>query len=136
MKESKKCLYCKEVYFRKVCSKQWAKSKYCSRSCKARDRTGEKNSNWKGGVFQRSDGYVCRRIKVFQGKHSGKKYNLEHRLVMAKFLGRELMKTEIIHHKNGDTSDNRIENLEILTQKKHAKEHNKLRTRNKNGQYV
>jgi hypothetical protein len=37
----------------------------------------------------------------------------QHRLVMARSLGRPLRKDESVHHRNGDRRDNRLDNLEL-----------------------
>lgn len=86
---------------------------------------GEKNGNWKGGVHIRKDGYHLIRIGVVLRKNKGARYKLLHRVIIEKHLGRALLRSEVVHHKNHNKGDNRIENLEVLAQSTHAKIHMK-----------
>jgi len=68
---------------------------------------GNTHRNWKGGRCRDSFGYIM----VYTGKES---YELEHHIVMEKVLGRKLYPWERVHHRNGDRTDNREENLELV----------------------
>lgn len=73
---------------------------------------GEDSPNWKGGVHTRSDGYV--RISV-----NGKR-ELLHRHLLADILS----EANVVHHKDGNPSNNKLNNLEILpSQSEHARLH-------------
>ncbi len=88
----------------------------------------DKNWNWKGGRYTTKRGYVGVLLApgdfFFSMAHTDG-YVLEHRLVMAKHLGRCLHRWEWIHHKNGIKDDNRIGNLELQTASEHLRMHNK-----------
>lgn len=46
-----------------------------------------------------------------------------HRLVAEAMIGRKLRRGEVVHHKNGDTTDDRPENLEVMTRREHSRLH-------------
>lgn len=86
--------------------------------CRSCLHTGPDSTTWKGGRTIKK-GYI--QVKVYPDHPfyaemaSTTGYIAEHRLVMAQHLGRPLTRTEVVHHKNGNKTDNRIENLELYT---------------------
>ena len=90
---------------------------------------GGNNPAWRGGRTILKTGYV--RVPIYVDDpyfemavdNGGSYCILEHRHIMAKHLGRCLESWEIVHHKNGDRTDNRIENLELLPAKTSKQTH-------------
>ena len=71
-----------------------------------------------------SRGYVEGRIWVGGGQITVK----QHRLVMERHLGRQLLPDEDVHHVNGVKTDNRISNLEVVSHAQHTRITNSERT--------
>ena len=126
MKVIRICKKCgKEFFFNECPSTLNRKNRgiYCSRKCKGFgwDSSKENNNRWNGGKSIHWAGYILIKCKdhpnaTFLG------YVREHRLVMEKYLGRYLLKTEEVHHRNGIKTDNRIENLVLINNhSKHLK---------------
>lgn len=114
------------------------------------ERCGSKIDIWKGRtqpnqIRKRKFCSTCgkaRRIEVSRPKRLGKTYNkgyvmvwygdrkvLEHVLKAETVLGRRLKRGELVHHINGDPSDNRNCNLLICNKSYHNWLHNEMSRR-------
>jgi len=125
------CSVCNEgCLVRKHRGRDTGKPNFCSRGCKMRWQTatqdlshlkryefkkGQQAHNFKGG-HRHSAGYIM-------DYGDDRELYLQHRLVVEKFLGRKLRRSEVVHHINGDRTDNRIENLQLMNQSEHLKLH-------------
>lgn len=98
-------------------------SRYCSVPC-ARKKNGGHNKKPGPIWWKNSKGYIEGRVWI-----NGKRVRVkQHRWVMEQSIGRPLSSHENVHHINGEKTDNRIENLEIMPQGKHSAHHNNKRT--------
>lgn len=89
---------------------------FCSPTCATAWHSGEKHPNWTGGRSLDSNGYVL--VNVY-----GRGRIREHVLVAEATLGRRLLPGEQVHHRNGKKTDNRPENLAVMSIEDHGAAH-------------
>jgi len=63
------------------------------------------------------------------------RYIAEHRLVAEQKIGRYLQQMEVVHHINGITTDNRLENVEVMDSRDHNTLTAMARGREKDGKF-
>ena len=120
--------FCSRECNGKVRGKEWAQHAHKGRAAWTADSmasyltkmTGAGNPAWKGGVtyFRKHGNYKpikyvrCPVEFLPMARKDG--YVMEHRLFVARAVGRCLLRSEVVHHRNHDPQDNRLENLELF----------------------
>lgn len=124
--EKIKCVICNRIF--KAYKSQIKNKQCCSKACEGLRRSpilmAEKHHNWKGGRRLTTQGYIL--IHAPNHPNAKKNYYFEHRIIVEKHIKRILKKSEHVHHINGIRTDNRIENLQILSNSEHCFIHMKL----------
>jgi hypothetical protein len=114
--QQKKCPNCGKFY---EAASGWRKEKmFCSRPCLQEHYriNGGPRAVPIGTRFLEEDGYWSVKVTM-------KSWRPEHIVIVEKALGEKLKPDEIVHHRNGDKGDNRIDNLQVMTRVEHAKIH-------------
>lgn len=127
---SKNHRYCsKECYYKDLRNRNPQANRIC-KNCNKKFRTNpaylKRRKN--AGLFCCRECFVEYKKKnpsIYKEKSGYIKLNQkrEHRVVMEKYLGRILTRNEIVHHINGKKTDNRIENLLLMTNSEHTSFH-------------
>lgn len=128
------CEICGDFFYRRLHRVKGPKGGkgrvFCSRSCSSKATVAEQDLSHlipfrftKGQAAHNYKGLTKHALGYNVFREPGEERQLEHRLVVERFLGRKLSENEIVHHKNGVRTDNRIENLQIMDHSEHTKLH-------------
>ena len=106
----------KQIVNCKECGKEiyTTRHKFCCHEC----ATNYRKKHYEHKVYKEK-GYFVRYISGYNKKGNAK----IHRLVMEEHLGRKLKPNEVVHHINEDRTDNRLENLQLMTRGEHSRLH-------------
>lgn len=131
----KKC-YCGKEFTTYPSKIKLGRGKYCSKECclkvtnKILEANGQKTRFVKGQDAWNRKPFVLSSSKkyrmIYKPEHpfaTMRGYIREHRLIMEDHLKRYLDPIEIVHHKDEDTLNNKLSNLELLSGTEHRRFH-------------
>lgn len=104
------CPHCGEIF-----RPRKARQKFCSELC-AQAGQPRRSVTPIGQWFRNKKGYIVRK-ELIDGRRVEVK---QHRWMMENHLGRKLLPSEDVHHRNGVKDDNRLDNLQLLDHGEHS----------------
>jgi hypothetical protein len=138
------CVICNKPFKTYPSKVKLNRGKYCSKKCSDKMTLIKKgqhlsrSTEFKKGQPNKFYGHISYQIP----RKNGNKYKLvykpnhprrdhrgyvrEHRLVMEESIGRYLLPSEVVHHIDGNTLNNSLDNLELLDKREHDKRNTKL----------
>jgi hypothetical protein len=84
---------------------------------------GSDHPKW-NNILLSTDGYKKIRVGVYHPLADSNGYAYEHVIIYTSVFGAESVRDRIVHHRNGDKLDNRLENLMLMTVAEHNVHHN------------
>lgn len=105
------CLLCNETYV--VETYRLGRTKYCGSTC--RQKAAAIASGKVISEKYRGTGTKHKYIKM-NGRHM-------HRVIAEQKIGRPLRKGEVVHHIDGNSKNNEMDNLQVMKQSEHIKIH-------------
>lgn len=121
-REIRMCQTCGKPFTAELKASRPTWGRYCSMTCRNAAFKGKGNPNWRGGEPAHVKGYRY----VHAPDHPAANAQglvLKHRVVAEQMLGRPLLPTEDVHHRNSIRDDNRPENLEVIDHRDHSRKH-------------
>lgn len=96
---------------------------------------GPNNARWNDGKIISEEGYVKLRVGKNHPLADPNGYAYEHLVIWAAAGNPLPASDELLHHRDENKRNNRLENLERITRSGHATHHNRERGRNDMGQF-
>ena len=101
-----------------ICGNEFIAKRSSQKVCSTECRRKYKSMNVEHKAYM-ENGYIVEYQKGYNKKGNVK----QHRRIMEEHLGRKLEPYEVVHHINGVKTDNRIENLQLMTASEHSSLH-------------
>jgi HNH endonuclease len=119
MPDPRQCIICNNTFTPDRSNKA---ARFCSKRCVWK---GTRGPSYNAEVARAS---AAKRGDMLRDRGDGEGYRKvggrhEHRVIAEQMLGRPLTKGEVVHHRDGNKRNNAPENLEVMTQAEHMREH-------------